>query len=447
MHLAIRGSNGFATRLNYTARIETVQSAGRDLHYLFGGALLWFDLPPGEADVTIRYAIDVPTIPDDTNSGSFQEAFGHVRNQFFWHPSLGIFSPNDWATFDIELRIPKDYYAITSVPQTDRIENEQRVIHGQTPHRTSALTLAYDRNWSVRHRQCGAVTINILAVDGSNPGSEDIGNESCSVYDVLSKHFGPLPANEFSVVQARSWTDNRGWRFASNSIVVGSAALGPMSTSTPVQTAPLGHEISHLWNLGITGPFAGFLQEGWAVWSEGIILDHEFGEETRNAFWQGLAQRYFLGLDGKIGADDRNSSIVYVKGPWIFRMLWEALGEAEFDRAMSEYFATQQTRTTNWEDLAAIVQRHSPPGFDAHQFLSSWLTQKQALHLTAEIKGHTVTVHSGVVNFVLPLTIEATTGKGRERQRVWIRGAETLVPFSEEVTDVKLDPDKTLLIH
>jgi hypothetical protein len=50
MEVVVKGANGFAVRLNYAAKIETVRSGGRDLHYLFGGGLLWVDLPFGPGD-------------------------------------------------------------------------------------------------------------------------------------------------------------------------------------------------------------------------------------------------------------------------------------------------------------------------------------------------------------------------------------------------------------
>jgi hypothetical protein len=45
------------------------------------------------------------------------------------------------------------------------------------------------------------------------------------------------------------------------------------------------------------------------------------------------------------------------------------------------------------------------------------------------------------------VTIEASTAQGVERNRVWIKRAETAVTFSSDLSDVRIDPDKSLLLR
>jgi Peptidase family M1 domain len=269
------------------------------------------------------------------------------------------------------------------------------------------------------------------------------------VYGLLSRHFGSPAGNRFGAVQARSWQDNPGWRFTSNTIVVAAATPGFLSLQNPIPAAPLGHEVAHLWTEGVTGPAAAFLGEGWAVWAEGLVVETEFGADTARTFWKSRAEMYFMAFDGKdsLVEDRRNAGVAYWKGPWIYRMLEEAIGVERFNLAMAEYWAAERVQRLGWEDLANTVQKHAPAGFDARLFLLPWLTGKHAPHLTAEVKGSTVIIHSDASEFILPVTVEATTNKGRERSRIWIRGAATPVTFSADVLDVKIDPDELLLIH
>jgi hypothetical protein len=86
------------------------------------------------------------------------------------------------------------------------------------------------------------------------------------------------------------------------------------------------------------------------------------------------------------------------------------------------------------------------PGFDAAEFLTPWLKEKQAPRLRTEQEGRRVTIVQDGPAFVLPVTLEATTSQGTERRRVWIRGSRTEVEFTEPVSAVRIDPDEELLI-
>ena len=87
-----------------------------------------------------------------------------------------------------------------------------------------------------------------------------------------------VPGQSFGIVKARSCKDNRGWRFASNQILVAAGLqdiISSLSMKNPFPSSPLGHEIAHFWTRG-AGPAANFLSEGWAVYARA-----EFGAEAR----------------------------------------------------------------------------------------------------------------------------------------------------------------------
>jgi hypothetical protein len=76
-----------------------------------------------------------------------------------------------------------------------------------------------------------------------------------------------------------------------------------------------------------------------------------------------------------------------------------------------------------------------------------WLAGKQAPRLTAERQGRVVIIRQDSPYFVLPVTFEASSAKGSERQRIWIQGAETRVSFSSDLAHVQIDPDRALLLR
>jgi hypothetical protein len=443
MRIRVKGPNGFAARLNHAAKI-------RDLHpaHLFGGGLLWVDLPEGESDLTIRYEIEVDKGPDDTNSGCFLENSGHVRNQYYWHPFFDFNSAGDSADFEIEVRIPKAYQVSTSLPQTERVEGAERIIDGKTTQKAVALTLVYDRDWKVEHRSFDGIRLDLFVTPQVQPDAATIAGEFRSVYTLLSRRFGALPGGYFGVAQARSWSDNPGWRFASNQVVVAAGVPGVVSMKSPFPNAGLGHEIAHFWTQGATGPAANFLREGWAVWAESIILESEFGPESIQDFWKQRAAMYFAGFDGKASLmdDESNSGMAYFKGPWLFHMLQDAMGEDGFRKAMTEY-SRRSLAPAGWETLAECAQRYAPPDFNARAFLLPWLAGKSAPHLTAKTDGRIVTIGQEPADFVLPVVVEAATAQGPERHRIWIKGSETTITFSGDPSDVRIDPDGSLLLR
>lgn len=287
----IKSNHGFAARLNHAARIESVQSSCRDVPYFAAGGLLWLDLPAGDLDISLRYAIDVERELADNNSGRFLEEFGHLRGQYFWHPFFDFNSPGDQADFEIDLRIPKEYRAVTSLPQTEVVTEETRLIHGKSARMTYALTLAYDRSWKVDSRQFGDVRLELFLAPGFQPPAETIAKEFESIYSLLSSRFGAPGPEYFAIVQSRS-KNGKSFQFASNQIIVAAASPLTVSRQGNEPQATLGHEIAHWWTEG-SGPAANLLREGWATYVESLLLEREYGARTVDQFWSHHGSVYF----------------------------------------------------------------------------------------------------------------------------------------------------------
>jgi hypothetical protein len=424
-----------------------VRTGNIEASYLFGGGLLWVNLPPGESELTLDYSIEVEEGPNDTNSGCFLQKAGHVRNQYFWHPFFDFSSPGDQAEFQIEVRIPSEYKLSTSIQQTERVEGSQRVIEGKSSRPTFALTLAYDRDWKVVTEKVGDLSLELFLTPEFKPSPDTVVKEFRSVYALLSRRFGAPKADYFGIVQVRSRQGN-GWLFASNQVVVAAGWPGFFSRKEGFPRAFLGHEISHLWTSG-SGPAANFLGEGWATYAESLVLSEEFGPETLREFWEKEAEVYFAEYDGKasILEDESNAGVAYSKGAWVFRMLEGAVGAERFQRAMTDFSRLSLEHGATWELLAECFQRQGVPDFDALAFMKPWLKEKSAPRITAETQGQRVILHQAEPYFVLPVTIEATTSKGVERRSIWIRSAAAEVSFAEGVSNPRIDPDGSLLLR
>jgi len=449
IRVRIIGRNGFAMRLNYSAKISSVRTGRLEHPHLFGGGLLWIDVPEGETELQLAYSIDVEKGPEETNSACFLKDFGHVRNQYLWHPTLGFDVAEARVDFHIQVRIPKEYEVSTSLPQTESMDSDERIVDGRTVEPALALTLVYDRAWKVERRTLGDARVEFFLVPDAKPGVDALFDELRGIYDLLAKRFGPLPSKYFAIIQARSWKDNPGWRFNSNHAVVGAAEL-EIPMKLPAYTgAGFGHEVAHFWSQGAAGPAQALLNEGWASWAESAILERELGADTAIQFLKSRAGMYLMAYDDKTSPleDENNGGIGYAKGPWVFRMLEEALGQPAFDKAMAEYFSSSHAHPAGWELLAECAQRYAPAGFDARTFVQPWLAERRVPELKANVAGTEVKIRQDPPVFSLPLTVEVDTEHGRERRRVWTKGPEITVSFSSNVTAVRLDPEEKLLLR
>ncbi len=449
MQIRVAGPNGFAVRLNHTAKLRDVRTWRRSRTYLFGGGLLWVDLPAGAVELAIQYTIDMGNGGEQTNSGSFLETSGHVRGQYFWHAFFDFNTANDWADFKIETRIPSEYRVCTSLPQTERVEDGERITSGRTVRPTMALSLFYDRDWKVVSRRFEDVRIDFFVTPAFQPGHEKLLSEFRLVYDLLSKRFGVLPGNRFAIVEARTYKENAGWRFASNQTIIAAGNAAAAAVEAPVPMAPLAHEIAHFWTDGADGPAMNFLTEGWAVYAEGLVIRTKFGQEAARRFWKLQSDMYFLADDGKesLLEDKNNAGISYRKGAWVFRMLEDAMGSERFGKAIADFRRKSQASRAGWEALAECAQSHAPPDFDARSFLNPWVAGRYAPHLITRISGRTVTITQESRSFVLPVVVAAATPQGTERRRVWIKQHETAVVFSGQPSEVQIDPDESLLLR
>jgi hypothetical protein len=162
LRVRVKGAYGFAARLNHRATLRSVRAGGREVRHQFGGGLIWVDLPQGEAELTIEFSLEVERAPREPNSGCFTENFGHIRNQYFWHPMFGFNSTGDQADFQLQVRMPKKYSLTTSLPQTGHIEGGERVVEARSVQHTFALTLAYDREWKMWSEKAAPSASNCL---------------------------------------------------------------------------------------------------------------------------------------------------------------------------------------------------------------------------------------------------------------------------------------------
>jgi len=449
MQISVGEQYGFAVRLNHHAKISEVRIDGKPIEHEFGGGLLWIRSSPRRtARVKLRYSIDVEQNPKGDNSGNFLADYGHIRNQYFWHPFFDFESSADLANFSVSVHVPSEYHVTTSVPQTETVKNGIRTIEGHSLKPSFALSLLYDRDWQVVPQQSGNFRFETFLTPDFKPPRSQLETIFRRTYDLLSARFGPPQANYFGVAQGRA-RGSGGWLYRTNDLIVAGEIGGPTSSRLPRPRAYFGHEVSHGWT-SPTGPAANFLMEGWATYAESLLLADEFGPDAESDFWESQRNNYFTGgFEGHaaILKDPSNGGVAYSKGAWILRMLRDAIGNEAFEKGIRDYMKIPPGQPAGLEEFTAAMTRAA--GCDVASFLKPWVSGSVIPDITTRIENQRVKFTQTGPVFVLPLEVELITAKGSIRKTVQLSHNEDSLDISDlgPINAVRIDPDHHLLIQ
>lgn len=436
---------GFSVRLNHLARIKSLTLNGAPTSYLFSGGLLW--LKPNKKTVqrlVIDYAIDVEHDQDNKNSGYFSQAFGHIRNQYYWHPFFGFSSPNDRADFTIQCTTPKAYHVATSLPQRETVSGELRRITAKSEIATFGISIYYDIDWQVSRTTKDQLEMVIYASPNFSPTTEVLQQQFSRDIDTLQKYFGKPIGSYLAIVQDRSSTS--GWKNRSNNMVVAGASGSTLITDRPNPRAVFGHEIAHGWT-SPSGPATNFLMEGWATYAESLLLSSVYGDSIITRFFASQKQNY---LDGKfegnrsLWEDYNNNGVSYSKGAWVFYMLENQLGREKLSSAMKPFIGSGRQSIDSF-----IAEVSKSAGKDMAPFIIPWLKSRQIpeLSVTRSAKGIIVRQLGDV--FIFPLEIILSLKNGTSvTTTLNIHQPEQDFELSKlEVSSYVLDPEKKVLFN
>jgi hypothetical protein len=230
-----------------------------------------------------------------------------------------------------------------------------------------------------------------------------------------------------------------------HAVMMDETAIGP--------SYAFAHEVSHAWTMNASGPAANFLREGWATYSESLMLGQVYGPAAEGAFWERVSTGYFAGdrFEGKqsiLGNPD-NGRIHYTKGSWILHALDRTLGDSVFDRGMREYIARCGYGPDGYEELIAAMSHAA--GRDMTAFIMPWLTERSVPDVEARVDGSQliVTQRQPGPPFDLPLTIALDTPTGEVRRPVHVTTRADTVDVAGvgPIARARVDPDHDFLLR
>lgn len=443
LSLDVHDFYGFATKLNHNAKLEKVLLNGSKTDFTFSGGLLWINAKPKQQQkLIIEYTIQVEKDDQNKNSGYFTDAFGHMRNQYFWHPFFSFSSPNDRAEFNIYCTIPKAYHLATSLPQKESIVGDLRTIVAKSEHPTFGLSIYYDKDWEVTTYKKDQIDLVLYTTKDFLPAKEVLFEEFSKNYDTLQKHFGKPISNYLGIVQDRTAED--GWKNRSNNIVVAGEKAGNLRRDKPSPRATFGHEIAHGWTSPI-GPATNFLSEGWATYAESLLLSSVYGDSIIDIFFKSQKKNYIGGEyegNASLWEDYSNSGVSYSKGAWLFYMLEHQMGKKKLSTAMDQFIKSGDQSIQSFTHQFSRVA-----GIDMKPYLLSWLKSKEIPRLNLQQSATQLKIRQEGDVFIFPLEIEIKLKNGSTLTKVVnINSKEQALNITEgEIDSFVIDPGNKLL--
>ena len=444
--LTVGSPYGLALRLNNAARITSLHLDNQSAQYLFGGGVLWVHASRAtHSRLVIAY-----TIPADTAA----HAYGAMHNTDAWHPFFNYDSGNDLALLSVTATIPAVYYLTTTVPQTERVEKGQRIVHGTSVRPEFLLALIYDKDWRPAAKTVGDLKYEAFLTPGFKYSLDTLADIAGREYAYLRSRFGepPNPPHYQAAVEDRE-LHGSGFTVRMNDAVVSGDHAILLDDPNLGPSYAYAHEISHMWTMNASGPASNLLREGWATYAEASMLGQTYGPDLERAFWERTATSYFAGkrFEGKqsiLGNPD-NGRIHYTKGSWLLHALNAVLGDSVFDRGMREYIARCGLGPDGYPELIAAMSHAA--GHDMTGFVMPWLTGQYVPDVDAKVDNGRliVTQNQPDVVFDLPLDVELTTSSAIERRTVHLTSRADTLDVSElgAISRARVDPDHKYLLR
>jgi hypothetical protein len=442
---------GFFAILNQATLISGVNKDGKPLPYAFDDGLLWLKVPQEKnARIVLSYSLPIQNdLSLRSGMGMFSGTCGHVR-QNYWHPHFTFSSSHDRAQFTLRATIPANYQLLTSLPQTDEVKGDTRMIKAKSAYLTSYLALYYDQGWQKSSLTYKGVNIDIFASPTYKPRPEELFTILRENFDIPTEKFGPPQSNYLAILQNRAVKSN-GWSNRTNDIIVSSNEGSYMLFAKPFPKAIIMHELSHGWTTP-TGPARLFLMEGWATFAESYLLGKTFGDSTIKLFWQKHRENYFSNpYQGKISLwnDVNTTGLSYSKGAWVFKMLGDMMGTEVLEKGLKQYI---QHPASGRKDIFDFVKALSDAyGQDLWPIVEPWLKSTSVPRVKARIvKGQLLIEQIGDV-FRFPLQVRVVTADKSIRKTYWIKEKNQAFPSKDidltKVSKIELDPNKQLLLE
>jgi aminopeptidase N len=426
--------------------------------------------PPVDGDALFEVAVDYQGYPVSTGSGGLSFA-GRTGRTVAWTLSEPWYAytwfpvkdeNTDKATFDLEITVPSSLSVAANgtLAGVDAVDSSRTRYRWTTTYPTAPYLVCFSaapyRTFSSTFSSDGvAMPVSFfLYPEHDSPANRSAWLASVAMLGVFARLFGPYPfaAEKYGIYD---FPLHGGME---HQTMTGQGGFSELLTS---------HELSHQWwgdMITCATWHDIWLNEGFATYAEALWMENRSGTSDPGALTDAMAARrpgsvagsvyvYDTSNDARIFSDDFS----YLKGGWVLHMLRHVLGDQHFFAALASYRRTFAYGAAGTQELQAVVEGEW--GKDLGWFFEPWVYGIGAPSYEYGWRSYTaggVTWLDLAVSqtqdptwpvFPMPIDVRAFSN-GSATTSVVFNGARTqhvLVPATDPVDDVVLDPDGWIL--
>ena len=294
-----------------------------------------------------------------------------------WFPSND--HPQDKATFTFAVRVPVGSLAAANgVLVETRRESEAVTYIWQMaqPMATYLATVNITDFAIVEGRSSGGVPIRNYFPTELAPRLEEIFSVQAAMMDFYESLIAPYPFDAYGAVVARA-----SFGFALETQTLSLFPRDVARMPIPDVENIIAHEMVHQWfgnSVSVRHWRDIWLNEGFATYFAALWVEHTKGQEA----FQRLMQNYYAIASqpgherrgtpiGDPGADQLFNTLVYVRGACALHALRLLVGDADFFRAIRDYYQAYAYGNASISDFIASVEHKT--GRNLQDFFRQWL--------------------------------------------------------------------------
>lgn len=351
-------------------------------------------LAPGESvDVSLRFAVDVPSGDGVGNYGEFAYQDGILALAHFY-PTM-VTHDTDWrletpssqgdviyhdaSLYDVTFIAPASMNVVSTGAVADNrdLPDGRRVWHlVGGPMRDFNIVASED--YLSETRQVGGVEVvsHFLPEDAS--GGQLALKYAADALRIYQDTFGPYPYRELDVVA--TGTEAGGIEYPG--MIVVARALYDTDDPTGFFQAATAHEVAHQWWYNVIGNDQvnhPWLDEALAQYATQLYYGEVYGPAGASAFQQSLENRWErvdredkpVGLPVEAYQDREYGAIVYGRGPLFLLALRDQIGADKMEEFLRRYYEEYRWGIATPAGFQALAEEVS--GQDLDSLFSEWV--------------------------------------------------------------------------
>jgi len=228
------------------------------------------------------------------------------------------------------------------------------------------------------------------------------------------------------------------------------------------------HELSHMWwgdAVTLNNWPAIWLNEGFAVYSEALFIEHEYGQDAFQEKMDNVKNNYFFQTNSRDfpiydppAGELFNWGIIYNKGAWVLHMLRHVVGDENFWKILKTYYTTYRYSNASISEFKSVCE--SVSGMDLYWFFDEWIYNKGCPDLEYSWSSRFLSqnkyevtliidqVQADAPLFQMPLDVRIDQDGVSKDTTVWISEYSQSFVFltNNQPKSIILDPDKWVLM-